>query len=356
MLRIWLLLFIALTIPLSAQSTPAAQVPAHGSSEHAALSMPDIKPGSPSQAAVVGPEDPVITIHGLCAADKEGAGQSNLDQANPDKTKDAASKTTAGSCIAVVTRREFDSVLNAANISGQQVSSTSRENLARGYVTFLAFEQAARKAGFEDAPEFEEIMRWARLRAITDAYRGKIVEDARTATPDEIDAYYTNHLDQFDRIEITRAAIPITNPNNPDDPGFGQNALQQCQSARDRIAHGGDMQQIQKEVYVSLGLPGAMPVDSGSRKRSNFGPEESNELFSLRVGGVSKIETESGFCTVYKITSHQPVELDKARSQIVRAIAEEKVKGAFDSIRNSVQPEYNVKYFGPPEERPVPVH
>jgi len=50
------------------------------------------------------------------------------------------------SCTKVVTRKEFDSLLNAANVSGQQVSPVARQNFAKGYVLYLAFEQAAKQA------------------------------------------------------------------------------------------------------------------------------------------------------------------------------------------------------------------
>src|ERR1700685_1597312 len=80
-------------------------------------------------------DDSVITIHGLCTLDN------GMDE-NDSK-----------SCVTTVTRQQFDALLDAANVSGQQVSTLARQKFAKGYVLYLAFEQAARKAGFEDTEQ-----------------------------------------------------------------------------------------------------------------------------------------------------------------------------------------------------------
>jgi hypothetical protein len=273
-------------------------------------------------------DDPVITIHGVCPA------SSSEEQAD------------RYACATVVTRQQFESLLNAANVSGQYVSNAARQNMAEGYVTFLAFEQAARKAGFEDTPQFEEIMRWARLRAITEAYRGKIVEEARTATQSEVDAYYKSHISLFGRIDVICLAVPSGNPAASNELEFGRRAQLAAQNMRERLIKGDDPETIQNDAYAALGLPGVQPVDIGTRKTSMFPREESEELFSLAPGQVSRVETETSRYAIYKVTDNRPIEEAKVQDQIVRAVGEEKVKAAFKSIGNSVKPEYNLIYFG----------
>ncbi len=276
-------------------------------------------------------DDPVITIHGVCSA--------SSSEAQADR----------GACATVVTRRQFESLLNAANVSGQYVSDAARQNMAEGYVTFLAFEQAARKAGFENTPQFEEIMRWARLRAITDAYRGKIVEEARTVTQSEVDAYYKSHIGLYSRIEVISLSVPSGNPAASDAGEFDHRAQQAAQNMRERLIKGDDPETIQNNAYAALGLPGVQLVDIGMRKPSMFPREESEELFSLTTGQVSRVEKETLRYAIYKVTDNRPIEEAKAQDQIVRAIGEEKVKTAFKSIGNSVKPEYNLAYFGSPQ-------
>lgn len=289
---------------------------------------PQSAPLSKKQGNEVMPNDVVITIHGLCSSDV------------------IKTHTKSSLCTTEVTRHEFDSLLNAANVSGQQVSSTARENFARGYVLYLAFERAARNAGFEDSAQFAEYMKWARLRAIMDAYRGHLVEQARVATQAEVDAYYRDHIALYDRIEVTRITIPRVRPNGSTDQKFDNKARQTADAARDRMVRGEVPGKIQKDIYAALGLPGVPPVDVETRGRANFGQEESNELFALKVGQVSGVQQEDGYYAIYKVTSHHPLDKSNVQDQIVRSIAEEKIKKDFQSIENSVHSEYNAKYFG----------
>jgi hypothetical protein len=281
-----------------------------------------------STALNIKEDDGVITIRGLCVAPPSPAAQEDF-----------------APCETVITRHEFESLLSAANVSGQQVSPVARQNLAEAYVRYLAFDQAARKAGFEDTPEFEEIMRWARLRAVADAYRGRIVADARTATQSEVDAYYNSHLYLYDRIDVARVIIPRRNSSAPNDEQVDNRALQAAKTARDRMLRGDNPEQVQKEAYAELALSGNPPLDTETRKRSNFPREESDELFSLKSGEVSGVEIENDLYTVYKIMRNQPLEESKVEDQIVRSIAEEKVKSAIKTIADSVKPEYNLNYF-----------
>ena len=294
------------------------------------------QPAESNGATAVMLDDPVITIRGLCSADAE--------KADPEL------------CSTIVTRREFDALLSAVNVSGQKVSSLARQNFAKGYVLYAAFEQAARRAGFEDTEQFADIMRWARLRAVTDAYRGKIVEEARTAQQTAVDAYYRDHFALYDRISVMMVSLPRKPPAGFADHDFDQRTSAVMRDARERMVRGDDPAQIQKDCYSALHLSGVPLVDLQTRKRSDFSETVTEELLSLKPGDVSQIESEADSFVVYKIVSHQPLPEAKVQPEIVRAIAEDRVKQAFNSIGNSVHAEYNLNYFGPPENAPVPPH
>jgi len=292
----------------------------------------------PNSAAAIKVDDPVITIRGLC---------------NPDSGKD---EKDSKSCITTVTQKQFDSLLDAANVSGQQISALARQNFAKGYVLYLAFEQAARKAGFEDTEEFAELMRWARLRAVTDAYRGKIIEGARTAEQTEVDTYYEGHLDLYDRISIATISVPRTRPGASEDKAFDLRAYMVMQDARQRLIHGDSPEEVQKNVYTSLDLFGPPVVDVLTRMRSDFPELKPDEIAALKPGDVSDVQKKNGSYFIYKIVSHDALPESKVQPGIVRAIAENKVRQAFDSVESSIQAEYNITYFGPPQQSPAPLH
>jgi hypothetical protein len=223
-------------------------------------------------------------------------------------------------------------------------------------VLYLAFEQAARRAGFEDTKQFAEIMRWGRLRTITDAYRGKIVEDARTAQQTEVDTYYREHLDLYDRVSIMTVSVPRMRPNASEDDVFDQRAYSVILDARQRLLQGDSPEEVQKNVYFSLELQGPPVVDLLTRKRSDFPDLNPEAVSSFKVGDVSEVKTGNRSYSIYKVIHHEALPESTVQHEIVDSIAEDKVRHAFSSIGNSVSPEYNLKYFGPPEGAPIPPH
>jgi hypothetical protein len=124
----------------------------------------------------VHPEDAVITLHGVCSS-SVGATQEKDE-----------------SCKTVVSRREFEFLANAINLGGKPISMGARQNLAKTYAQYLVYEQPAKKAGLENTGQYAEIMRWLRLRMLTDLLRERIVEEYRTPSEAEVARYYVKML------------------------------------------------------------------------------------------------------------------------------------------------------------------
>src|SRR5262249_51880355 len=127
---------------------------------------------SAGPALPLDPLQPVITIRGIC---DEGSG------------KNAPGKSTCGK---VITRKEFETLMDALNPGGQSISQAGKQNLAQAYAEALAFAEAARKAGTDQTAQFREIMYWVRLRTVADLYRRGLQEEFRNPTSEEIDTYY----------------------------------------------------------------------------------------------------------------------------------------------------------------------
>src|SRR4051794_28604225 len=80
------------------------------------------KSGAALPVRAIEPSLPVITIPGLC---NESAGS------GPGKQ--------SGACSTVITRSDFEKLMDALNPEGQPVSQNGRQNLAQAYVEALAF-------------------------------------------------------------------------------------------------------------------------------------------------------------------------------------------------------------------------
>jgi len=293
---------------------------------------------SASEESSVSPEDPVITLHGVCA-----------NSGDPNRQKDESCKT-------VVSRREFEFLSNSINLSGKPIPMGSRQNLAKTYAQYLVYEPPAKQAGLENTERYAEIMRWLRLRMLTDLLREKIVEEYRTPSDAEVTRYYEEHVADFDRVHVARIMIPRTLPLAGDEKTGGEKQKQDrdnklltaANDARQRAVKGDDPEQIQKEVYQALGIGAPPPTDLGKQGRKDFLADESVELFALKAGDVSAVEKETASYVIYRVIARETLAENQVKEQISREIARRNIDRANQAITQPVQPEYNEKYFGPP--------
>jgi hypothetical protein len=283
----------------------------------------------PKTATPVGMSEPVITIHGAC----------------DDRPTIPAAEIT--SCNTVVTRETFERLINSMNVAGKTLMPETRRNLAETYAQYLALERPAAKTGLESTPQFTEIMRWWRLRTLADMYRGNLQEQFKNPSPGEIHAYYMEHLSSYERIQVERVLIPRSRGTTEEAKRSDEKALDTAKEARERMAKGDNPELVQKDAYAALGITSFSPAALGSLGRSAFPPEQSEELFSLNPGQISKVETEAASFVTYKLISKATLPEDGLKEEISRSIALRKFTDALRSINESAKPEINDAYFGP---------
>ncbi|HLJ27152.1 MAG TPA: peptidylprolyl isomerase [Candidatus Angelobacter sp.] len=285
--------------------------------------------GSGDVAATVAPAQPVITVHGVCEEGKENTAPG------------------ASACAKVVTREQFESLMKALN-PGQEFPANARNNLGKLYAEYLTVEAATRKAGMEDTDEFREFMNWMRVLAATEYYRRKLQEKYRTPSQEEIDAYYREHLAEYETAKLVRVLIPRENPATPGKDEFDRKARDAANAARESLVKGLDPTEVQKNAYATLGLEAPPPVDLGGRRRKDLVTDEAAEVFSLKAGEVTQIQTEPRNYVVYKVLSRETVPEDDLKKNISGQLMERKFRETMKSVVDSASVDLNERYFGPP--------
>jgi hypothetical protein len=326
------LICMALALSVSAQeSQRVPSLSTHSSEGLTTKNRPtsDSKENGAGKPVVSGSEA-VITIHGLC----------NDRSIHPD--------TPAGTCETVITRDAFERLLNSMNVLEKTVAPETRRNLAEIYAEYRAFEGPATNAGLEATPRFQEIMRWWRLRTLAGLYRGSLQEQFKNVSLEEIHAYYLAHLASYQRLTIARIMVPHPAGSTDEAKRKDQEAHDALQTARERIARGEDPDVVQKDAYSALGLSAPPTTKLGTNPRTNFPTEETDELFSLKPGEVSKVENEGSSYVIYKILSNETLPEEKVKEEVSRTIAQTKYDDAIRAIEGSAKPELNEAYFGPP--------
>jgi hypothetical protein len=322
--------------PGNALQKPAPEMAA--AQKPPSLQRPDEKP------ADVAPDQPVISIRGLCPADTGPAIQNNVP--------------TTKQCTMTVTKEQFDNLVKAFNSNNQPVPPAARRKLAEGYVEILIFAEAAKAAGLENTPAFAEVMRVLRLRTLAEAYRNQMTEQYRNPPQSEIEAYYQANSSKYQGVKLSRIFLP---KNSPDQQATGekkqefQKKVQQLlDEMQTRAANGEVIDKLQKEAYVTLGINTTPPsTDMNTVRHGMFPPKLDQEVFSHKAGEVFRFDDGNGLL-VYRVEGRETLPLDTVREEIAREIYLQKMTDRTKELKSPVQTTYDEKYFGPPVPAAAP--
>jgi len=326
----------------SAQAPPAVKpaVPPPSEAGKVKAAIPEQKPDEAGSA--LAPTDAVITIKGLCT----GTARPVVGRTAGQKPAAAASSKA---CTTVITKEQFDALIDAVGQPGQIIPPSARQRVAQSYVDLLAVSGAAKKAGMEDSPKFQESMRLMRLQKLAEMYSRDLQEKYRNPSPEEIEAYYQQNLPKYEEVKLHRIFIPKNNPSAQNKEEFEKKAQSAANELRERAAKGEDPEELQKAAYTTLELTTPpMKTDLGGRRRGMLPAQLEAEVFSLKPGEVGKVDEESSGYMIYKVDSKQTAPLDQTlKSEISRDLFRQKMESAMKGITGAVHADFNEKYFGP---------
>ncbi|HEY3768376.1 MAG TPA: peptidyl-prolyl cis-trans isomerase [Candidatus Angelobacter sp.] len=262
-------------------------------------------------------------------------------------------------CATTVTKDQFEDVLSAVSLGGQVFSPAAVRNVADDYVQNLILADAAEKAGMEKDPRIEELLRIVRVRTLAEAYRRKMEEKYRNPSKEEIEKYYQDNIARYESVRAERLMIPKFHPRWPKDVTgeFQKKAAVVAAEIRERAAAGEPFDRLQNDAFLKLGItPPSMVPETGLRRRATFPAEVGNEIFALKPGEVSHVESESGGYVVYRLIDKPTASLDQMKGEIVRELYQQKMELAVKGTLHAVKTEFNNQYFAPPSTpRALPV-
>jgi hypothetical protein len=273
--------------------------------------------------------EPVITIHGLCV------------QSDTGKSKAEAN------CNTVVNKQQFEAVIDGLNAIGPALLPAQRHAVAEGYANTLLNYEAAKKAGVERDPRFAEVMRLARMRAMSDMYTALQNEKARKVSAQEIQAYYTANPGKFEELTLRRITLPRYNSANLKDEDFAAKAAGLAKEIRERAAKGEDLDILQKEAYDKLGVKNPPSTKMAVVRRGIYAPDQEKELFALKPGECTQIIEQPSALIIFKLEGRETPLLEKSKDEIVRILTKQNLEKQEQSRNRSVKIDYNEQYLGP---------
>jgi parvulin-like peptidyl-prolyl cis-trans isomerase-like protein len=347
-----LIICILLAVTAAAQkpqNPPAKQAPAAPAATPSP--SPAGHPGPPSllkrdeKPAEVPPNQPVISIRGLCPAQKDIATNTKVP--------------STAECTMSITKEQFDNLVKAFNSNNQPITQAQRRSLAEKYVELLVISEAAESAGVENTPTYAEVMRVLRLKTLGDLYLNQLAEQYRNPPEQEIEAYYQANQQKYEAAKLSRIYLPKNDPDPKATAEQKQDFEKKLQPLSDdiqaRAAKGEDMAKLQKDAYTSLGITAAPPTtDLSLARHGMFPPKLDQEIFSHKAGEVFRSDDASGYM-IYRVDSRQTSPLESVKAEISQQLFRQKMEAKTKELNAPVHAEYDDKYFGPPVKAGPPM-
>lgn len=350
MLRSLLTVLLSATT-LLAQSQPGkakAQTSGSAKPQPAAATKPQTpaaaKPAQPSPApaadesAQVPANQPVITLHGLCANTTDGM------------TQPVAGESAKAPCTSTISKAEFEKLVQALPIN-QALTPVLRRRLAQQYAELLTVAQAAAKAGVDKDPNMAELEKFQHLQNLAQLYIRSLEQQFRNPPQAEIDAYYKEHQAQFEEVTLQRVYVTRSEPGKKPTPAeksaWDAKAEKVANDVKERAAKGEDMVALQKDGYAKLGITLTPPnVDIGGVRKGALPPETDKAIFALNAGGVYQSTEPSAF-VIYKAVSKKTLPVDAVKDEISKTLYQQKMDARKKDVFASVKADLDDKYFGP---------
>lgn len=311
-------------------SSPAAQQP--GAPVGAA--------GNPTEnpdAAKVAPDAVVVTINGLCEHPPAG-------------------KTADPNCKTVITRAEFEKLLDAVQ---PNMPARVRRQFATRYATALAMSQKAHEMGLDQGPKFQDRMELMRIQVLSQEFNQAVQEKAGQISDKDIEDYYQAHSADYEEADLQRIFVPHSLQLPASKPKLSAAAEKQRQKDAEatmkkeadklhaRAAAGEDFAKLQAEAVTVAGLKTKAPNTKMGEVRHNGLPPAHASVMDLKAGEVSPVISDPSGYYIYKVVSKDVEPLDKTKEEIRGALRSQRMQEQMQAVQQSATPTLDEAYFGP---------
>jgi hypothetical protein len=309
---------------------PTAPAPAVAQNPAAAATA-DAKP---AEASSVSPDTAVITIDGLC---------------------DPADKNSPSGCKTVITRAQFEAILN---VIGSNMPAPARRQLATRYAGALVMAEKAHEMGLDQGPKYEELMKLQKLQVSANLVTQAVQQKASEVSDKDVEDYYNKNLDAYQEATFERLFVPrnkqldtpkekltdAANQKRQDDAAAAMK--KEADTLRARAAAGEDFSKLQAEAYTVAGLKSTPPTQKMNKARRNSLPPAQASVFDLKAGEVSPVITDMSGYFVYKVADKNTLPLSQVHDEIFASLKSQKVQDAMQALQKSGTAQLNDEYFG----------
>jgi hypothetical protein len=328
-------------------------------------------------AAEVPMSAPVITIKGVSCP--EFMKPATAPTAAAGKTSTATGKTAAAAkkpTECQITRAEFEKLTKVVQQGPNPLTPQQKRTFAGQLPQAIAMSEAAKKKGLDKGQDFQETMKFVKIRVLTTELQRSVQEEADKVPPQQIEKYYKENPEAFEQFSLDRLFIPRYKQPSAEEKEQakgketeklteeeqkakeaadkakqekGEKELNElAESLRQRAVAGEDFTKLQKEAFEAAGTKVENPTVNLPKVRRTGLPPAHVAVFDLKAGEVSQVISDNGGHYIYKVVSKEVLPLDdKMTGEIHTKLKSERLKEMMDKYTNSFQATTNEAYFGP---------
>jgi hypothetical protein len=282
----------------------------------------------------------------------ETAGSSEVESSKPAITiaglcEDSAERDTVSNCTTVITRAQFERVVNAIDPTMRRAD---RGQFALHYADVLVMAAKAEQMGLDKTPEFEEQMKLARIQALSQDLTKAIRERASQIPENDIEDFYHANQPRFEKAEFDRLYIPHNSVAT--EPVAAKSRLadseqatkKEAENLRMRALAGEEFDTLQTDAFKSAGIKSAPPATGVSLRRISLPPDQVS-VMDLKPGDISPVLSGPNGCFIYRLKAKSTLPLDQVRNEIAEALRTQQIHDETDGILNSAKSTLDESYF-----------
>lgn len=284
----------------------------------------DTPEAAQNQQQPVAPDDMVIVISGACET--------------------APLQFAVRDCIRGVTRQEFEGLIAATN---PNATPEYRKKLAETLGRIIILSNEAKKRGMTKDPDIQQVLHFAELQELANLLVSRELKSEPAPTDADIEAFYKSHLADIETSELLRITVP------PKGATRAESDERYAEDIRARCSSGEDPEKLQTEADQRAGKDVLPPSDLKNQRRTTF-PAAEQSVFDLKKGDCALVSPDTMRFDVYKMVGVTTPPLNDVRSQIAKAIEENRTKVDLQQVSKQNVISLNQKYFSGAPSGPRP--
>ena len=248
-----------------------------------------------------------------------------------------------------ITQAGFETMVS--DLEAQQgPADLSRRAIGDNYAQLLMLSQQAVANHLDSSPEVIRQLALDRQQILSNAEFARLKSQAKP-TPEEISAYYSAHLADYDVVDLRRVFIWSSSDGQQDGRGLNQQAAKAlADQVRHAFASKGDVAKVLRDT--PHGPEDVLFDNDLSFQRGEMPAKMEQAVFPLKEGEWVELNDAPGTYVFLQVTKRSRRDLKDVSAQIEQKLQAQKLKDELNDLKKNAGIWMDQEYFATPAKTP----